>query len=481
MKTYLQTRQQNEISGSALPYAAERTRGIFGNLRLLVGTAVIVALIGTLHALSIVPVYQANMLIQIMRGGPVAGEPTREIPAATEVEILRSRSILAGVVEALKLDIQVEPRRFPVLGVYIASKTDHLTTPGVFGKGGYVWGAEHAVVTRFNMPEALMRHAFMLTATKNNGFVLTQEELGISMSGRVGEAARAATSHGEIDIFVSELQGRPGARFQVTRTPLPAVVEQLQRSLAISENGKQSDVIGVSLKGTNPELISRILNAIGQEYIRLHASQRSDQVAEARAFYNQRLEESRALLRKLDAQSAQVLGRHGAYDLAEDSQILSQRSSSLQDRLIGAEQEKAELSSRYMEQHPTMIAVNEKIQNLRRELGQVQAKRRSLAAADQEIISVAREKQINSEINAGLLNVRHKLEEQASSSRNHVRLIDRAEIPTRSTTLGLPAMIILACLAGIFAGILASILKNAMTGPDKRQTVPRYDGQFRLV
>ena len=481
MKTYLQTRQQNGIDGSTLPQPALRTRGVFGNLRLLLGVAVIVAVIGTLHALSVVPVYQANMLIQIMRSGSMAGEPAPEIPAATEVEILRSRSILTGVVKVLKLDIRVEPKRFPVLGVYLASKNDQLTAPGLFGYGGYVWGPEHASVTWFNMPKDLMQHTFTLTAAKNNRFILTQEELGISVNGRVGEAARAATPYGEIDILVSELQARPGGRFEVARTPLPEVVGQLQRSLAISENGKQSDVIGVSLKGTNPVLISRILNEVGGEYMRLHASQRSDEADKARAFYNQQLEESRQLLRRLDARSAQVLGRHGASDLAEESRILSQRSSALQEKLVGAELDKAELSSRYLEQHPTMIVANEKIQNLRRELGQIQGQRRSLAAADQEIIAVTRDKQINTEINAGLLNVRHKLEAQTSSSRNNVRLVDRAEIPTNPTTLGLPAMIILSCLAGIVAGILASILKNAIVGVDKRPTIPRYDGQFRLV
>jgi len=42
-----------------------------------------------------------------------------------------------------------------------------------------------------------------------------------------------------------------------------------------------------------------------------------------------------------------------------------------------------------------------------------------------------------------------------------VRVVDRAQVPLQSVTLGLPVMLVLACLLGLASGVGASVLKNA--------------------
>jgi hypothetical protein len=43
-----------------------------------------------------------------------------------------------------------------------------------------------------------------------------------------------------------------------------------------------------------------------------------------------------------------------------------------------------------------------------------------------------------------------------------VRVVDRAQVPLQSVTLGLPVMLVLACLLGLAGGVGASVLKNAL-------------------
>jgi len=43
-----------------------------------------------------------------------------------------------------------------------------------------------------------------------------------------------------------------------------------------------------------------------------------------------------------------------------------------------------------------------------------------------------------------------------------VRVVDRAQVPLQSVTLGLPVMLVLACLLGLASGVGASVLKNAL-------------------
>jgi len=481
MNAYLQQLVQKVPEHRAHSGSNVRQEGILTHWRLILGIAVAIALLGTLHALSTRPIYQANMLIQIKRSMPVGADLQVEVPASTEVEILRSRSILAGVVDALGLEISVEPKRFPLLGAFLSRGKAELSKPGLFGRGGYAWGGEQATVARFEVPDALLGKPFTLRAAGQGSFQLAEADSGIAFSGKVGQFSRATTPYGDIGILVTDLHAQPGAQFIVSRTPRFQVIDRLQRSLVISENGKQSNVIGLSLKGSDPEQISGILNAIGSEYLRQHASEKSGETGDVLAFYNRQLEESKARLQNLDARFARLNGMHGTSDPGEELQILSQQSVALQDKLADAENSKSELSSRYLPAHPAMLVAEERIRNIQRELNRVQAKRRTLASVEQQMASLTRDKQITAELNASLLGVRQKLDALALPGRTDVRLVDRAEIPYQPVGLGVRARIALACVLGLAAGLVAAILRNAFVSTRRRPPFPRYDGQFRLV
>lgn len=460
-----------------LPDTFFRFGDIFRNIRLIVTVSLITAVLGILAALAVTPLYESNILIQIMRHTPLPGDPPVEAPAATEVEILRSRSIISGVVNTLRLDISAEPKLFPVLGAYMARTNKSLSEPGLFGHGGYVWGAERVTVFVFNVPGALLQKPFVLTAAGGGGFTLTQKELAIRLAGRINEVSKARTPYGDIEALVTDIRARPGAQFIVTKSPPFQVVERLRKSLAISESGKESNVIGVSLKGSNPEMISGILNHIGNEYVRQHLARKSAEATRAFSYYDQQLEESSSSLRKLDQRLAQVLRVHGTSDLNEESNTLAQQSVSLQAKLAEVEQRKVELSTRFLEQHPTMFVVNRHIQDLKRDLDNIEAKRKALAAAQQEIANLTRERQASSEIKMGLLNARQRLEAMTSSNDADVRMVDRAEVPIQPVTLKQSVMIALACLAGVVFGLVASILKNAIVARNSRRLLPRVRDQ----
>ncbi|MGI4719741.1 MAG: Wzz/FepE/Etk N-terminal domain-containing protein [Janthinobacterium lividum] len=480
MNTHVQL-SKHAMAGDLPQDAVTRARGILNNWRLIAGVAALVTLLGALYALSAPPVYQANMLIQIKRepareGGIVGGSE-----AATEVELLRSRQVLSRVVDSLRLDVTVVPKRFPVVGAYLARGKRSLSAPGLAGHGGYAWGAEEADVARFAVPAALLGEPFVLTATGRNGYTLAAKESGLVLAGRIGAPARLATPYGEIEALVTGIRARPGTQFIVNRAPVYEVVNYLQQALIIAENGKQSNVIGVSLKGGDPVLISRILNQVAAEYLQQHARQRSTEADDTLARYDRQLEESRARLRQLDARFAQLLGRHGTANLAEESRVLAQHAVALEERLAEAESKRAELSSRYLSMHPAMIVADDNVRSLRQDLAAVLAKRRSLAAAEQEAAGVERDKQVTAELNAGLMAVRQKLDGVAASDRKEVRLVDRAEVPLRPITLGTRTMIVLSCLAGLVIGLLASMVKNAFADHGVRPSTLRYNGQFRLV
>jgi tyrosine-protein kinase Etk/Wzc len=449
------TEEENDSFKSALFLG-----NILKNRWLVATVALLVALAGTIYALTVTPVYEANILIQIKRNAGMSREFQGDIPAATEVEILRSRSIISHAVDALHLDISVEPKKFPVLGALIMGRNKEISNPGLFGYGGYVWGMEKADISVLNLPDAMLGRSFILTVANKDEFVLSQKELAISIRGRVTEIVKSRTPYGEIEILVARIPAKPGAQFLVSRSPRFQAVEQLQKSLAVSENGKQSNIIGVSLKGSKPELLSRILNEIGTEYLRQHVAQQSEDAEKALLFYTQQLDEAKQKLQRSDDKVAQVRRNRGIFDVNEEARTLSQQSVVLQGQLAESKQKKEELLSRYLEQHPAVVLINKHLQQLTRDLADIEAKRKELAAADHELLNITRDKQINNEINAELINARNKLDTFMHSNNANVRLVDRAETPVQSVTLKTSTMIAVACLAGILLGVIASIIKN---------------------
>lgn len=479
MNKYLQQLRKKGREELALPDYLFQFRDILKNRWLIASVALSVTALGTVYALMATPMYEANLLIQIKRNAPSSGEFQVDIPAATEVEILRSRSILSNVVKTLKLDMTVEPKLFPVVGAFFVGTNRDISTPGLFGQGGYVWGADSVEVASLNVPDAMLQKPFILTVLAGGRFLLTQEDFGVRLQGRVADTARTRTGHGPVEILVPAIRALPGAQFSVTRSSTFQAVEQLQRSLAISERGKQSNVIGVSLRGSKPQMISSILNTIGKEYLHQQAIQKSFEAKNQLQFYDQQVEESKQRLRALDARLNQVLRLHGTSDLSEESRILAQQAVALQAKLAEREQRKVELSSRFAEFHPEVIAVNRHINELQRDLNAVEAKRKTIASAQQEIVSVNRDKQIHNEMNIALLNARHKLDALALSNNVNVRVVDRAEVPLRPVTLGSSTRMIMACFLGLILGVMASVLKNVVAG--RKNGAREFESVRRLM
>ena len=98
------------------------------NRWLIIAVTLFAMMIGGYQAFTAVPIYQADGLLQVEEKSP--GMANLEVsmmfeqyaPAAAEIEILRSRSILGAVVDNLKLDISAEPEYMPYIGAALARR-----------------------------------------------------------------------------------------------------------------------------------------------------------------------------------------------------------------------------------------------------------------------------------------------------------------------------------------------------------------------
>ncbi|MBS0344062.1 MAG: tyrosine protein kinase, partial [Proteobacteria bacterium] len=218
--------------------------------------------IGVAYALLATPIYQANTLIQVedskgdpmgsMLGQSASGLFDIRSPATAEMQILRSRLVVEQAVSNLGLDIEAEPRYVPLVGRWLSRRAKDLSSPGIFGWGGFVSGTEAIQVSAFDVPQEVEGKRFSLRVTGPGAYRLISPDGDEVGQGRVGQEMRFELDGVPGRLLVREIQGREGAAFRLTRYFRLEVVEDLQKDMRISEEGKQSGVIRASLEGDDP-------------------------------------------------------------------------------------------------------------------------------------------------------------------------------------------------------------------------------------
>jgi tyrosine-protein kinase Etk/Wzc len=445
------------------------------NRWLIAGVALVAILVGLAYVLIATPVYKANILIKVddgagrlksMPGELTTPEASQDIKTAvaSEMEVLRSRAVIVRAVDAGRFYIDVKPTYFPVIGAWLAKRNKQLSEPGIFGYGGYVWGSEQARVSVFNVPEEFEGRRFLLTPEDNGGFLASDEERGVEIRGQVGETAVVRTSAGAFELRVDQLAAKPGAQFQLRRAPKLETVEKLQEALNISERGKQSGVIDAALEGTDPKLISGILNEIGQAYVRQNVDRKSEEAEKTLAFLNAQLPEVKQELERAEVKYNQLRNSRGTLDVGEEAKAALQQSLQNQARMVELKQKKEELLMRYQPQHPNVQAIDQQMHSLEREIAGIESKIKKLPDFEQNVLRLNREVKINTELYTALLSSAQQMRLAAESKVGRGRLLDSAVVPIKPVKPRRSMVVALSAAAGIILGVMAAFARKILYG-----------------
>jgi tyrosine-protein kinase Etk/Wzc len=216
---------------------------------LIVCVAFLVSLCGVLYAYLATPQYESNLLVHVEEKGQrepknILGEAGSMIdyktPSAAEIELLRSRQVIARAIDRLKLYIEVKPKRFPIVGKVFPALGAVNYFPALQGAGGYAWGKEALIVSEFSVPPAFENRLFKVRALEQGSFQISESQSGLKKQGQVGQALNISISDGEISLLVEDIYASPGVEFELVRSSRLAIIESVQTSLTVNELGKLS-------------------------------------------------------------------------------------------------------------------------------------------------------------------------------------------------------------------------------------------------
>jgi len=447
---------------------------LYDNRWLIAKIALAFAVLGAVYAFVVKPVYESSMLIHVEEENPnkqtknMLGEISSIIDTKTattsEMELLTSRLVIARAVDSLRLNIQAQPKYFPVIGSWLAHRSDQLSSPGLFGFGGYAWGAEKIDVSVLNVPESLKNYEFVVTAGQDGAYSLSQDESNLKLSGQVGKLLDVDTAWGKMLVRIDQIDAKPGAQFILRSIGELAAIESLQKSMTVMEKNKQSGIIAVTIAGNDPLLVTNILTHIGQEYVRQNVARKLEEAEKSLAFLDQKLPALKQELQQSESEYNKFRNQNGVVDVAEEAKLSLQQSSAAKARRMELQQKRAELMTTFTAEHSLVKGVDKQLAQINGEIGTIAGHIKKLPMIEQEMLRLNRDVKVNTDLYAGLLNTAQQLRLVKAGKVSNVRLVDAPMVPVSPVWPNRPKIVAFSIIAGLMMGVVGAFLKKALNG-----------------
>jgi tyrosine-protein kinase Etk/Wzc len=435
--------------------------------------ASVVICVGLIYAFLAKPVYRTELLVQIEESSDNStaradnrNSPMVDVKPATtaEIELLRSRMVVGKAVDNLQLYIVAAPRYFPLIGGAIAGLNPGLSTPGLFGWGGFAWGHEAISVAQLEVPTSMEDQKLFLTALGDKQYRVALRGESTETTGTVGDLLKFSTAAGPVSLLVSRLEGRPGSQFVLRRLPRVTAISTLQERLIITERGKQSGVVGISLDGTSPETTAAILNEIGNAYVEQNLRRKAAEAEKSLAFLEQQLPQVKQQVEAAESRYNAMRYQRGTIDLSEESKLILSQSVQIQTRLQELKQKRQELASRFTPNHPALELVDNQIAGVTAQLNGITGKIQKLPDVEQNVLRLMRDVKVSTDSLQSLLNDVQQLKLIKASKVGTARIIDPAEVPVKPVRPNRLLISAVSLAVGLFAGLLVALVRNMLDG-----------------
>jgi tyrosine-protein kinase Etk/Wzc len=427
------------------------------------------ALGGIAYALLTTPVYQANAVIQIeeksqgigsLLGDAAGGDMfSSASAAATEIELLKSRRVIGQAVENLKLDIVAQPKLFPVVGSFFyrrfSADAEHAIASPMLGASSYAWGGESIDIFQLEVPASYIGRGLTLRAGENGAYTLLNADGGALVSGTVG----TPLIEQGFRIQVAELIARPGTDFTVTKRNELSTILGYQRNVGVSEKGRDSGILSLSLESMDPQQAVRTLDEISRLYVRQNVERKSAEAQQSLDFLEEQLPEVRMQLERAETALNTYQASAGSVDITLETQAVLDRVVELETAISELELKRSEMERRFTREHPNYRALVDQRAQLEQRRDNLVERVGGLPETQQELLRLARDVKVSTEIYTAMLNTSQELDIVRAGTVGNVRIIDNAIVDTTQPVKPKKALIV---VLGGMLGVAIALLRHAL-------------------
>ncbi|MBB1318436.1 polysaccharide biosynthesis tyrosine autokinase [Shewanella sp. SR43-4] len=436
----------------------------------IIGLTALFMFVGVVYAVLSTPVYQATAMIQVEDSGSsvpglddMAGMFESTSTAVTEIELLKSRSVIGEAVDTLKLDVIAEPNLFPFIGSRAFRKfapinDGDLAEPS-FGASSYAWGGETIDVFRFDVPQSAIGAGFTLVALDNNGVSLLNADGEQILKGEVGQEL----TNSKFSLTVRTLHARPGTEFTITRQDRLNTILDLQAAIGASEKGKDSGIINLSLQSDSPSYAEKVLDKVASIYVRRNVERNSAEAQKSLEFLEVQLPEIKKQLEFAEQRFNDYQIKRQSINITLETQGVLEQVVKLETKLQELQLKRLELGRKFKKDHPTYQGIIEQISAVNDQKKQLVGEVGNLPETQQELLRLKRDVEVSNEIYTMLLSKTQELDIVRAGTVGNVRIIDTAEVNTsKPVKPKKPLIVVMATMLGGMLAIAIVLVQKAM-------------------
>ncbi|HCI9486204.1 polysaccharide biosynthesis tyrosine autokinase [Raoultella ornithinolytica] len=432
--------------------------------KLIISITALFTLLALIYALFATPVYQADAMIQVeeKQANAILSNLSQMLPdsqpqSAPEIALLQSRMILGKTVDDLNLQTMVTEEYFPLIGSGWARLIGQKQSSISVSRFYVAIGSDEDTVKA------------KITVVDPSHYILSGD--GFELKGTVGELV---DGHG-ISIKIDSIDAPAGTIFDISLVTRLKAITDLQKALSVSDQGKDTGILTLTVTGDDPLLIKKILDSISANYLAQNIARQAAQDQKSLEFLNLQLPKVRS---ELDTAEDKL----NAYRRQNDSVDLSLEAKSVLDQIVNVDNQlneltfrESEISQLYTKEHPTYKALLEKRKTLQDEKAKLNKRVSGMPETQQEILRLSRDVESGRAVYMQLLNRQQELSISKSSAIGNVRIIDSAVTQPKPVK---PKKVIVVLIGLILGGmfsvglvLLRIFLRRGIESPEQLEEV----------
>ncbi|HCF8130921.1 TPA: polysaccharide biosynthesis tyrosine autokinase [Klebsiella quasipneumoniae] len=409
--------------------------------KLIISVTSLFTLVSLVYALFSTPIYQADALLQVeqKQGNAILSSLSQMLPdsqpqSAPEITLLQSRMVLGKTVDDLNLQTRIEQNYFPLLGKGWARLTGD--------KQGSL-----QISRLYISPELQDIKEFVLQVIDNHNYMIILN--GKEIKGTTGKLI----DDNGFTIKVDGINAEPNTKFNISYVTKLKAITDLQKVFSVSEQGKDTGMLSLSLTGDNPEVLERILNSIGNNYLAQNIARQAAQDAKSLEFLNAQLPKVRSELDSAEDKLNQYRRQKDSVDLSLEAKSVLEQIVNVDNQLNELTFRESEVSQLFTKEHPTYKALMEKRKTLQDEKAKLNERVSAMPKTQQDILQLSRDVESGQAVYMQLLNRQQELNIAKSSAIGNVRIVDDAVAQPQPVK---PKKVIV-LLVGLLLGALISV------------------------
>ncbi|MBP1018851.1 tyrosine-protein kinase Wzc [Serratia fonticola] len=414
---------------------------LLDNKWLIIGVTSIFATLSLLYVLFATPIYKADAMIQVeqssgnkLLSGISSMLPEAKPESAAEIELIKSRMVIGKTVRDLSLDTIIEQKYLPIFGKGLARILNQ--KPGKIA------------LSRLDVPASWNDETIEIKVLSKTSYEVSAGDI-VKFVGTIGKLERK----NGLTLLVSDINAPVDTVFKAQKSSEIAAINRLLDNLVVADKGKDTGVLQLSLEGSDPVEINKILNSISQNYLQQNVERKSEEAGKSLEFLKEQLPNVRSSLNDAENKLNLYRQQNESVDLSLEAKSVLETMVAVESQLNELTFKEAEISKLYTKEHPAYRALMEKRVTLEQERDKLNKRVGGMPKTQQEILRLTRDVQSGQEVYMQLLNKQQELSINKASTVGNVRIIDPSVTQIKPVK---PKKSLIVLLAIIFGGVLST-------------------------